>query len=203
MVKIDNGVRLILLQFRLAKRELLPQGTSMEERPPRENHRIDMDGVQIIESTERSFMGNFVADLAEAKYELVQAFHQERVQGAKPYWIVRFVFACKGEGDSTGDTGTSDRFSKELEALRDMCLSNLWRVRVYRNPYFQNGEKVKGESTLSVNLEARTPLYRPDGKPVKVWTKDAAGERIGEEPLPITPDHLLRVVDNVVQLETA
>jgi len=56
---------------------------------------------------------------------------------------------------------------------------------------------------VSVNLEARQPLFRPDGQPVTVWQKDENGKRVGDAPLPLKGDYCLHIVGDAVQLVTA
>jgi len=78
-----------------------------------------------------------------------------------------------------------------------------WRGRSFFNPFCKNGEEIPVQRAVSVNLEARQPLFRPDGQPVTVWQKDENGKRVGNTPLPLKADYCLRIMGDVIQLVTA
>jgi len=65
-----------------------------------------------------------------------------------------------------------------------------------------DGEEIPGQRAVSINLEAREPLFRPDGQPVVVWQKDERGERVGDAPLPIVSERRLCVIGELVKLMT-
>ena len=137
----------------------------------------------------------------------MDALYQERPynnaknpHGKWTYHMVRYVFARREFVE------LSDEFRKVRDTIRAelprICENALWRVRLFSNPFYKNGEEIPGESTVSVNLEARLPLFRPDG-PVTVWQKDSNGRRVGDAPRPLKADYCLRIVGDAVQLVTA
>jgi hypothetical protein len=82
------------------------------------------------------------------------------------------------------------------EGLKEICGTSLWRVRAFLNPLVEDGKIVEGQYAVSINLEVREPLFRPDGKPVTVWRRDEFGNKTGEAPLPLGPRARLRIVEN-------
>lgn len=101
----------------------------------------------------------------------------------------------------------SDEFKKVRDIirteLRSICEATMWRVRSFSNPLYKNGEEIPDQRAVSINLEARQPLFRPDGQPVTVWQNDENGKRVGDAPLPIKADYCLRIVGGAVSLMTA
>lgn len=101
----------------------------------------------------------------------------------------------------------SDEFKKVRGIIRtelqSLCEVAMWRVRSFSNPFYKNGEEIPDQRAVSINLEARQPLLRPDGQPLTVWQKDENGKRVGEAPLLLKADYYLRIVGDVVNLMTA
>jgi hypothetical protein len=160
-------------------------------------------GIQFIQPTEKCWTLDFVCGLELAGYELVDAFSVQRRKYGKPYSMVRFVFARKEYAEVS-----SAFMGKRLKIMIDlynMCARALWRVRAYDNPYYMDDHltddlnKVSEERTVSVNLEAREPLYLPDGQQIRARLKDEEGHAIGE-PVPIAPSQALRVVENEIKI---
>lgn len=207
-----GSVRLISFQFSFSNPRIVPhslkqlerEGETLEKRNERKER--EGSGSMIIEPTENCSLVEFLDNLEEAGYEMVDAFYQSRVDpkdpcGRRMYHMMRFLFARREYVD------LSDEFKKVQDTiraeLREICAQAMWRVRVFRNPFFKKGEEIPGQHALSINLEARKPLFCPDGQPVTVWQKDEDGRRVGDKPIPIKPDHCLRIKDNAVQLLTA
>ena len=159
-------------------------------------------GECVIEPTHNCSLVSFVKDLENAGYELVDAFSQKRVNGKhhgpKTYFAVRFVFARREHANPTEDFKEIRKTVSTI--LLDMCNTALWRVRAYRNPFYKKGQLLEGQTSLSINLEARTPRIDRCGKPLTVWQKDPRGKHIGDAPVPIQPEHYLRINGNNVQL---
>ena len=123
----------------------------------------------------------------------MEALYQKRhdpKNPAKPYHMVRFVFAKKEFSKP------EESFEKKKNLLEEeflfLCRTSLWRVRGFSNPYFENEKEIEGMRAISVNAEARVPLFYPDGKPVLVRDKDANGNKIGEKSHPIIPKKIFR-----------
>ena len=100
----------------------------------------------------------------------------------------------------------SGEFKKMRDAIRgelqNICSSARWRVRVFSNPFYgKKGEEVPDQRAVSINLEAREPLFRPDGQPVTERPKDGAGKKIMDViPEPIKPKYQLKIEADTIQL---
>jgi hypothetical protein len=204
-----NGTRLVALQFSFSNPDVIPPTVKRlgretpEERVLRKSR---ASGVMVIEPTERCSLVELLGELEAAGYEMVDAFYQERIdakdpRGKRTYHMVRFLFAHREFVE------LSDEFKKTRDIiraeLRSMCESAMWRVRAFSNPFYKNGEEIPDQHAVSINLEARQPLFRPDGQPVTVWQKDENGKKVGGAPRPIKPDYCLRIVGDAIQLVTA
>lgn len=206
MVALGDTVPLVVAQFSFSNPDVIPAMVKRQnretpaERAVRKSH---SSGVMVIEPTERCSLVEFLEELEVAGYEMVDGFYKERIDAynKKTYHMVRFLFARREFVE------LSDEFKKARDVicaeLRSICENAMWRVRAFSNPFYENGEEVPGQRTVSVNLEARQPFFYPDGRPVTVWQKDENGERVGDAPLPIRADHRLRIVGDVVSLMTA
>lgn len=198
--------RWIALQFSFSNQNVIPSGIRNLERETgdgREERKNHCTGTQVVEPILNCDLANFPANLEAAGYELVGAHCQERIDAKGrigKYWMVRFVFVRREF------VIPSDEFRKVRGIVRlglmEMCRVAMWRVRIFSNPFFQNGEEVSGQRAISINMEARRPLYCPDGQPVTVWQKDEYGDRVGDAPLPIQPDFHLRLQDGKISFET-
>jgi hypothetical protein len=206
MVALDSSVRLVALQFSFSNPDAIPASVKRldretpEERNERKNH---SSGTLVIEPTENCSLVNFLDELKSAGYEMVDAFYKERInpkdpRGRRTYHMVRFLFARREFVDLSEEfKAVRDVISKEL---RSICEVAMWRIRAFLNPFYnKDGEEVIGHRTISVNLESRKPLFRPDGQPVTVWQKDENSKRVGDAPLSLKADCCLRIKDNVVQ----
>ena len=138
--------------------------------------------------------------MEQVGYELVDAFYKPRIdrESGRTYHMVRFVFAhhdC---------VNLSDEFKRVRNTIRvaldEVCISAMWRVRAFVNPFFKNGARCDDQFALSLNFEARKPLFLPNGQPVVVWQRDASGEKVGEAPLPLKAKVAVRVQGQAVQL---
>jgi hypothetical protein len=205
VITLDDSVRLVSMQFSFSNINVVPTSVKklelemLEERNERKTYKGN--GEVIIKPIENVSLVEFLDNL-EVGYELVDAFYQPRIdpkdpRGNRIYHMVRFLFARRKYVE------LSDEF-KEVRStihaeLRKICEQAMWRVRAFLNPFFMDDEEVLGQRALSINLEARKPLFHPDGQLVMVWQKDERGNRVGETPFPLKPDYYLRIEDNVVQ----
>jgi len=203
MVRIDASVRLILLQFSFSRETAVP-ALLWQRNPERPNERKRREtGRMVVEPTPNCSLAKFVSDILGCGYELVEAFHQQRIDpkdpaGKRKYHIVRYVFVRQEYLEEIQE-GFKRLRPKILEELQETLEETMWRVRVFANPFFSDGEEIPGQSALSVNLEVRTPLIQ-NGKPVTMWQKDADGNRVGSSPVPIKPEHCLRLEENSLQI---
>jgi len=205
VVALNSAVRLVCLQFSFSSGKLVPdiiKGLPRETLEERVKRKKRNSGRLVIEPVAKVHLIQFLSELEEAGYQLVDAFCKERIDGKRrgqTYNMVRFVFA-RNEF-ATPSEAFRERRAAIRQELVTFCQSAMWRVRVFDNPMYLDGEEVPDQRAYSINLEARMPLLRADGEPVKEWQKDAQGHKVGLEPLPIQPDYLLRAPHAVIQVE--
>lgn len=183
--------RQVIVQFSFSNPEAIPgqPRRALPETPKESSDRKSgtATGTMVIGPTEeRASLAQFIAQLLSNGFRLVDAFTQQRVNkpGAykKTYYMARYIFER--------DEVATALYGSTMQELQTICNTTVWRVRVFANPHGQ----------LSVNLEARKPLFLPDGQPVVEWQKDAEGNRVGDNPIPIQPKHRLQVEDGTIVL---
>src|SRR3990172_1648203 len=69
----------------------------------------------------------------------------------------------------------------------------------FLDPFYQNGEEIAGQRSLSINLEVRVSRFLPDGSTVVARLKDESGKKVGT-PQPLVPDFRLAVVGDTIRL---
>lgn len=87
-----------------------------------------------------------------------------------------------------------------MVALEKMVESSFWKVRAYRNPFFEKGIEVAGESAISIDLAERVPRIDGSGQVIRVWLKDEADNRIGDSPVPVTPNGEIHFDDDQIKV---
>ena len=200
MVILDRTVRLVALQFSFSNPDAILTTVRRLDRETQEEHVIrksHSSGIMVIEPIEKCSLVELLGDLEASGYEMVDAFYKERIdakdpRGKRSYHMVRFLFTRREFME------LSDEFKKVRDAIRaelqSICETTMWRVRSFSNPFYKDGEEIPDQRAVSVNLEARTPLFRPNGQPVTVWQKDENGKRVGDAPLPLKADYYLRTM---------
>lgn len=149
----------------VVRSSFIPEG--MEPKPERQEPAVRMQGEVIAQSeTNDVSLASALADLRVGKYRLVENFYVEGEttvgrKGMKTSFGLTYVFARDADGDRGG----------VLECF-EMLMRSLWRVRVYKNPLFRDGQPVDGKFTLSINCVNRDPLRNDDGSPRMVWNDD-------------------------------
>ena len=211
MVKLDGAMRLVLLQFTFSNSDAIPPTVKRrqpEVRAERDVRKGRSDGKLMIEHTERCSMLEFVNELEAAGYELVDAFHQARPArpdstGPRYYHNVRFTFAHKDYVQIT------DEFRAMREGLRQELLeivkTSLWRVRGLANPFYVDGQP-NGQTVLSLNMEVREPLFRPDGTRVFEWPrhlKKKENRRPEDQPIYLQAKYTLHALGDTVYVMEA
>lgn len=189
MIVLDKSVRTVILQFSFSNPNVVPASVrcrrkreTPKEQSKRKSH---PSGTLIIEPTMNCKMSSFFGELLEEGYELVDASFQERVHlknKKQVYYAVRFVF-CRKEFAKPTEEFKQKRDDICFNGLGRICNEALWRIRVYLNPFYENGEEIIGQKSVSINLEARSPLINKNGQPILRWTKDENGKRIGDQPM--------------------
>ncbi len=197
-----RDVRMVAIQLSFTSSAAIPAAVRQLERETALEHvarKLQTTGKLVIEPTENCSL-DFLGELEAVGFELVDALYQRRVDHKDPnrtYHMVRFLFAQhRFAAPSTEFKLVRDSIRAEL---REMLRVAFWRVRAFLNPFYQNGKEIAGQRALSINLEARVPLYQPDGQPVTARPKDESGKRTGS-PQPLTSDFRLAVVGDTIRL---
>lgn len=197
-----KNTRVVIMQFSFSNPNVIPSAIkrldkeTIEERVERKSHST---GIMVIEPTEKCCVEEFIDELEKIGFQLVDSFYKERMSpGKSNYHMIRFIFWRNDFAEP------SEEFKKVFgvvrESLKTICQEALWRVRAFDNPFYKDGEEIKGQRAISINLEARNPLFLPDGSQVVAWEKDGAGRRIGTAPVPIQPAHKLVIIDGEIGL---
>lgn len=194
---MEKLAKLVTLQFSFSNRDVVPCGLKQKPRETIEDsvrRHGDGNGEVLIPPTEKCSLSPILGGLEREGYGLVDAHYQQRVDGKDPYGrrtfhMVRFTFIL----------GASPSFAAR-NALEEMVSTAFWRVRAYSNPFFQNGKEIQGESALSINLEARVPLFHANGEPVLARPSGKMGKLLDEKPEPLRAAYTLRFQEGTAVL---
>ena len=199
MVFLEKDVRMIMLKFNFSNPNVIPPWVRRLDQKTQEEQsfrKSRSDGVLVIEPTERCSLVNFLREIQVSQYEIVDAFYKQGIDTRKARikrknHTVCFFFARREFVE------LSDEFKKERpfinEELWKICKTAIWRVRLFFNPFYKDGEVIDGQYALSVNLDTRQPLFYPNGQPVTEWQRNDNNERIGEVPFPLKAKYDLRI----------
>lgn len=202
MFLINDLIRMVGLQFSFSNPDVIPatlKRTTPETQVQHETRKSRGTGVMVIQPVLDVSIAQFPADLEAAGFELVDAFYQaRRDDNGRVYHMVRFLFVRKEHVQVSPEF--QSRQAEVRSALDSIVLKAMWRVRAFDNPFYHQGEEVLGARMLSVNLEARNPLFQPNGEPVRVRAKDPiTGQKIGE-PQPLRAGKQLVMSDSRVTI---
>lgn len=205
MIVLSHNIRMIALQFSFSNKKIVP--TSIRHIPketPKEFilRKQKANGVMIIQPVHQCSLIEFITDLENAKYTMVDALYQQRLNAgclrAKYYHMIRFLFTRPEYARPSEEL--LEKYNNIKTELSKLCAEAMWRVRIFSNPWLTNNTEIpKQHVFLSINLEARQPLYHPNGQPVKMWQKDKNGKRMGDAPLPVQPNYYLRIINNIIK----
>ncbi len=207
MFEIDRTVRMVVLQFSFSSNNIVPEGIREEpfERIYQQEKRRARGGTgkRVIDPVQNVSLKEIGRDLRGNGFELVDAFRQKRHhpddhRGRRMYQVVRFSFAKEKFERTSPDF--QEKKGELLAYLGSMVVEAAWRVRVFLNPFFKDGEEMAGAHHLSINLEARHPLFDSEGKRRLVWRKDEAGRKLGNAKILLQPDHCLRIKEGVIEI---
>lgn len=116
----------------------------------------------------RICLSELPSELLEHGWELVDASIQTRVNDNFPeqmkfYVTPKFYFAPKGLALIVDD------FDKKFKGLayselQSLCDISLWRLRLFRNPYYENGQIDPNFNHFSINCEEREPRFENNGQ---------------------------------------
>jgi len=208
---LDQRYRMFQIQFSFSNQNAIPEAIEQKEKEDirgRLARKITSTGTMVgqIEKNTVS-LKDLLQDAQTAGYELTDCFYQERLNPGKfkgTYYMVRFTF-CQ-ESFARVPSNQVDI----IEAFEEIASSATWKVRVFDNPYYENGDENGLLRYASVSVEARRPLFNPDGTPIQEYPRDEAGRTPGKWPgmegdprwakRPIGPEHELRIQDSTLIL---
>lgn len=175
-IVLDHSVHKILLQFSFSNPDIAPSAImhlpkENDDESIRRNQRkqAGTEKNELIPAGKNPELVNvesLPADiLLHGNWEFVATFCQTRnhTNGSSVYYTARFVFSRPHCAEPT------EAFYKNFRGLayaelQALAMLGLWRVRLYKNPLFKDGKPVKGAYEISINLDARQPMYEQDGK---------------------------------------
>lgn len=205
MIAMGKNIRFVVVQFSFSNIDVVPLiFKKLGAKAPDRYVNHDGVGKLQIEPTENCSVEDVVGQIEQEGFEMVDAFFQPRQikrkdsEGYNNFYIVRFVF-CRTEF-----ANVSEKFKEVRQMVRNAFLSlgklAMWRVRGYLNPCFDEGEKIRGQNSVSLNFDARKPLFLRDGTPVLVWNRNDKGEKIGCMAPRLQPKHRLHVSKEAILL---
>lgn len=213
---LDASVRKVTLQFSMSHANQVPcwvtwiDPESAGERSVRKAASVPGEQFMIpeIDASGRGVNNvsliYIVDDLIAEGFTLVEAMAQERSPskvGAPPYAMVRYTFYRAGLAECSSDF--LQNMGNIIQDLHEFLELALWRVRGFRNPWFQKeGTVADGVFSISINMDARNPLFVGNDKtrPQVRWQKDANGDRVGDAPLPVAAGSFVSIIDNEIAL---
>lgn len=193
MVKIDISAQLVLVQFTLANAGALP--AHLRQRTQTQARTAGAAGTEIVPEGEKTSLAEVPAQLEALGFELVDGHFEVKPRERRHAWKVQYAFARKGSGREPHPQFAPLREAAQAE-LNMLMNDAFWRVRVFLNPLFHTGQPVEGKSAICIEADSRLARLHPNGSPVTVWQRDAAGEKVGEAPLPLAPERILRIADS-------
>lgn len=191
MSKLDDSVRIVVLQFRTYNKDAVPCWISNHEPETYGRYAARKEncnkGVRIIEETPACSLIDFLTALKEKGFELVRAYSQERPYGCsaggeKTMFISKYIFSNR----AIDRNALSVWNGPALLELKNNCAGATWRIRSgWSNPFYENGKISADLQSWNIDLDSRNSLFKPDGSPTMVRRRDAAGIR--QYLLPVVP----------------
>lgn len=198
-------VKIIILQFCFSNHSIVPNVLKNLGYDQVQNRAVrgPKTGVQIVRPTEKTSLKYILKNLTKNGYDLVEAFYQPSVdqRHKKTYHLVRFIF--KRNEDVVEKELYKEFVNQKKEIFRElgtMCTRALWRIRVYINPFYKNNAEVEGQFCVSMNADARMPLFDNKGERLVRWERDPFGERIGNAPKPLMAENYLNIIDEEIKV---
>ncbi len=141
-------------------------------------------GVRFMAESERAtcFVG-FTEALRRQGYTLVHVGKRVvNTEDGKTQYVLRYTFG-RIPREEKHLRRLGEELSQELEAY---AAEALWNVQAFRNPYYRDGMEVEGQRVITIDINARKPLFEmKEGTlaPVMVWSggRDKMGKGVGEK----------------------
>ncbi|HNY35839.1 MAG TPA: hypothetical protein PLD14_02400 [Candidatus Pacearchaeota archaeon] len=200
---------LIIIQGSFSNEEAVPKSLKMiiPETVTQSELRRSREGVgYMVDIRDGCSTTDLLSDIKKSGYELVDAFYQPRVNPKDPthrsrYFMVRYTFARKENAEPSAEFLTKKTTIEN--DLQKLLSEAIWRIRFFLNPFFKDGKVIEGCQVASINLEARKPLFLPNGQSVVQWNRDQQGNKIGDAPEPIKAKTIFRVSESTISFAEA
>jgi hypothetical protein len=206
VLKLDNSVKTLYLQFSFSNENAVPRWLPLkEEETPaeaelRQKRMAKATGKCVIEPVAGCSIETLPDEITEAGFTLVDAYYQPRIDKINPrkrFFVARYVFIRTEE---VARNELDELSWKILADLHDLCLLAFWRARAYKNPYFKDEQLVDGIFAASINVDTRKPRFNSAGELIMEWERDANKNKVGDASRPIPAAAKLRIQDNTLQI---
>ncbi len=188
VARIHTLARLIIVQFNSTNSNLFPSWLRFNPEAPKKPGQDVPSGELIAGPAENISVAEFIDQINDLGYEMMDAFRRNVQNQDKRYHIAYFLFAPHQYAV------LSEEFKKirgnAFIELRKLTKESMWMMKGYNNPFFADGVEVAGERALVINCQARKPLLE-NNQPIMVWSEGCSKERPGKGKVPLQPkDHL-------------
>lgn len=201
-IKLEENVRLLIVQADLNSYDAIPfsllnkgEETKQESKTRKIRGKMSApDNIAAEIKDKKIFAAYLPISLLTNNFVLVNAEYRKR-QDKKItnllYHSVRYTLVRKKFENL--DDAELKKFLPfrgiHSAGLQEICELALWeKLRVYRNPFYDKGIEIPGQSAVSINLNGRKPLYE---------SKNASLDFTPDE----IPDYWLVMIDNLLKLE--
>lgn len=174
-------VQMVLIQINAQNPDALPHAVRFQEqeRPleaaaRRDRNETRANGRQVVPPTPDCSLADFLGQIHAAGFTIIDAFRQRRLHQNKSgvYHTCRFTLVRRSSADAQSTDPTGYSLADAHDGLARVLVEGLYQVRIYLNPVFdKDHQPIPGAFCLSINLDARRPLYYPDGKRITIWEK--------------------------------
>src|SRR6056297_3452960 len=155
--RVDKDLKMFDMQFYFPNKHCMPTNSLRRKEPEKltktkkrskRNTGCEIMSSQMAGSWYYVSVSQLVKDLWKWGYKLVDGFYQERPsKRSGHYYIVRFTFARHEIAKEYYPTD-----SLVAKALKQIMNYSCWRLKLYLNPYYDNGEEVEGNYSMSAKL---------------------------------------------------
>lgn len=185
-----RSINSVALQFRFSHVSDIPLSIRQFRQQPTKKDAAVPHGELIINPTKGTSAIQLLLDLERGGFILFDASYEERGGSQDRHYMTRFTFVR--ESPLKPPPQFMQVKSAVTRALFKICNEALWETCAYLNPVTDTaGQVLQGKFWTSIIFRCRQPFLQGDGQRVTIWQKDAAGDRVGDEPLPLSPSFYL------------
>ena len=157
VARIHTLARLIIVQFNSTNSNLFPSWLRFNPEAPKKPGQDVPSGELIAGPAENISVAEFIDQINDLGYEMMDAFRRNVQNQDKRYHIGIFPFCTTSMCGSLGKIQKNQREHVFIE-LRKLTKESMWMMKGYNNPFFADGVEVAGERALVIDCQARKPL---------------------------------------------